>query len=94
MKKPAILLSILILTVISLLGIRTVIFNRLSTSGVELGKTQEGIIKYKTENTMLREKILSLSSLTFVSSAAGRIGFVENKSNFALSKTRSIATTR
>ena len=94
MKKPILLLSILILIIVCLLGVRTVVTNRLSTSGVELGKTQDQIGRYKTENLILREKIFSLSSLSYVSSAAAKLGFLESKSNFAVSRTRPIAQNR
>lgn len=94
MKKPVFLLAILIFIIVGLLVIRTVISNTISTSGVVLGKTQDKLIKYKTENILLREKIFTLSSLSNISSAAGQIGFVGSKSNFALSKTRPIAAAR
>lgn len=94
MKKPIFLLTILIFIIVGLLIVKAVISNTISTSGVALGKTQDELIKYKTENTMLREKIFTLSSLSYVSSAAAQIGFVGSKSNFALSKTRPIAAFR
>ena len=94
MKKPIFLLTILIAIIVGLLITRMVISNTISTSGVALGKIQDEYAKYKTENTLLREKIFTLSSLSYVSSAAGQIGFVGSKSNFALSKTRPIAAAR
>lgn len=94
MKKPAFLLTILIFIIVGLLVVRAVISNTISTSGVALGKTQDELVKYKTENTILREKILSLSSLTNISSKAGQIGFVGSKSSLAIRKTLPIAAAR
>ncbi len=94
MRKPIFILAILIFVILSLFIARTVISNRISTSGVALGKTQDELSKYKTENTMLREQIYSLSSLSYVASAAVKIGFVESKSNFAISPAIAIALKR
>lgn len=91
MKKPIVLLSILIFVILGLFVVRTAISNRISTSGVELGKTEDTVKKYETENTMLREQISALSSLSNISSAAAKIGFVESKSAFAISTARPIA---
>jgi hypothetical protein len=94
MKKPVFILAILILIIAGLLITRTAISNKISTKGVVLGKTQDELIKYKTENVILKEKIFGLSSLTHVASEAARIGFVDGKSNFALTKARPIAALR
>jgi len=94
MRKPIFLLAFLIVIVIGLFMIRMVISNTISTSGVALGKTQDEITKFRTENMLLREKIFTFSSLTNIASEAGRIGLVEGKSSLALSKTRPIAALR
>lgn len=94
MKKPTIVLSSLFFAIIVLLGARTAISNSLSTSGVKLGETEEELSRYKTENIMLKEKIFALSSLSHVSSSAAKMGFVESKSNFALTKALPIALKR
>ena len=90
MKKSFILIS-LITIIIVLSFIRTVISNTISTSGVELGKTQDQIKAYQTENLSLKEKINDLSSLTYISTVAAKMGFSESKSNFAVSSSRPIA---
>lgn len=77
-----------------LLLVRAVISNTISTSGIALGKTQDELMAYKRENIILREKILTLSSLSNISSKAGQIGFIGSKSSFALSKTHPIAAAR
>lgn len=91
MKKPIFLLLILIFTIVTLFGVRAAVSNRISTFGVALGKTQDELAKYKTQNIQLKEKIYSLSSLTHVSSAAAKLGFTESKSDFALTKAYPIA---
>jgi hypothetical protein len=94
MKKPILVLTILILVIVGLFITRTAISNKISTKGVALGKTQDELTKYKTENVILREKIFALSSLTYVASEAARIGLVDGKSNFALTKSKPIAALR
>ncbi len=91
MKKPILLVTILILIVISLFGVRAAVSNRISTSGIVLGETQDEANKLKIENLVLKEKVYSLSSLTKISSAAAKLGFVESKESFALTKTQPIA---
>lgn len=91
MKKPALLISILFLIIITLFGVRAAVSNKLSTSGVALGKTQDEISKLRTQNFILKEKVYSLSSLSHVSSAAAKLGFVESKESFALTKAHPIA---
>lgn len=94
MRKPIFVLAILILIIVGLFITRTAISNKISTKGVALGKTQDELTAYKTENVIIREKIFSLSSLTYVASEAARIGFVDGKSNFALTKAKPIAVLR
>ncbi len=94
MRKPIFVLAILILVIAGLFITRTAISNKISTKGVALGKTQDELAKVRTENVIIREKIYSLSSLTHIASEAARIGFVDSKSNFALTKARPIASLR
>lgn len=91
MKKPLIILSALILVILGLFVTRTAISNRISTSGVELGKAQDEIKKIKTENYIIREQIFALSSLITISSSAAKIGFIESKETLAISGAKPIA---
>jgi len=91
MKKPFFVISLLFLTIIVLLGVRTVVSARITTSGLELGEIQDETSAYKTQNAILKEKIFSLSSLTHVSEVAAKDGFVESKQAFAISAARPIA---
>lgn len=92
MKKPVLILGSLFLAIVVLFGVKTVVSTRIITSGVELAKIQDETQGYKTENTILKEKIYSLSSLTHVSEQATKVGFVESKSTFAVSAVRPIAS--
>lgn len=91
MKKPFLLIAFLVIVIISLFGVRAVVSNKLSTSGVELGQAQDDIKRIRTENTIIKEKLYKMSSLTHVSSAAARLGFVESKESYALIKAQPIA---
>lgn len=91
MKKPLFILSSLVLIIVALFVARTAISNRISTSGVELGKAQDEIKKIQNENYIIREQIFTLSSLSAISSTAAKIGFVESKDTLAISKARPIA---
>ena len=71
--------------------VRAVISNRISTSGVGLGETQDELKKVKTENIMLSEKVADASSLSNLQNAAEKLGFLESKSNFAIARARPIA---
>jgi len=86
MKKPISLIFLVIFMIIILSIIKTVVSGRLSTSGVSLSKIEEEINNYKTQNIILREKLLTVSSLNNIVSKATLLGFVEKKSEFILSK--------
>ncbi len=91
MKKPVYILLILFVAIGVLTAVRSVVSSRITTSGLELGKIQDETSLYKTQNVLLKEKIFSLSSLTHVSEAASKVGFVESKATFAVSGERPIA---
>lgn len=91
MKKPIFTLVTLFFVITVLFGVKTVVSNKLSTSGPALGRAQDEINKYKTENAILKEKVFGLSSLNHVSSVAAKLGFVESKDTFALTKGMPIA---
>lgn len=91
MKKPILALSIIILTIIALSVTRVVFSNGLSTSGVALDQIQTEISLYKTQNTILKEKLLSMTSLDYIASKASGLGFVESKANISLNKSIPLA---
>ncbi len=91
MKKPILALSIIILTIIALSVTRVVFSNGMSTSGVALDQIQTEISVYKIQNTILKEKLLSMTSLDYIASKASVLGFVESKINISLDKSIPLA---
>ena len=91
MKKPIIILGILVSVIAVLFLVKTAVSNHISTSGVELGATQEQIATLRTQNAILREKVFSQSSLTNLSNEASRKGFIEAKTTFAVSVAQPLA---
>lgn len=85
MKKPALIITTLVLTIITLSVVKIFVSNRIATSGVVLGKVQEDLSRYKLENTILSEKLYTLSSLTNLASKAYDLGYTDSKTDFVLS---------
>lgn len=79
MKKTKLFITSIVLMIIFLSVIQVVVSNSLSTVGVTLVKLQKEISFYKKENAILREKLLTASSLTNIASHAAELGFVEEK---------------
>lgn len=87
MKKPALIITFLIGIIISLSIIKAIVYNRLSTSGVFVGEVEEEINFYKTQNAILSEKLLTLSSLTNIKDRAKKEGFTNERTLFMVLKT-------
>lgn len=87
MKKPYFIIIFLIGLIITLSVIKVIVYNRLSTSGVFVGKVEEEINFYKTQNAILSEDLLILSSLTNIASHATELGFVKENSSLVVLKT-------
>jgi len=64
--------------VISLTIVQITVSNSLSTKGIVLGKLNDEIKYYKTQNSILKEQVLKASSLTYIASQASTLGFVES----------------
>lgn len=77
--------SLLIGIIIVLSVVQVVVSNRIVTTGVTLGKLQDELNRYKTENDQLLEKILIASSYTHIEDIVSSQGFVETKSPYVLS---------
>lgn len=92
MKKPRILLIILILAVVVLGIIRVAISNRISTGGVALGTIEDEISYYKTQNLIYKEKIYTLSSLGTINSEAQKLGFIPSKGGIAIGSSQTLAS--
>jgi len=84
MKKPILTITILISIILILSVVKIFVSNRIATSGVFLGKIEEEINSYKTQNAQLSEKIYTLSSLTNVSQKALQLGYIDQKTDFVL----------
>lgn len=86
MKKPSHIIIFLLGLIITLSIVKAIVYNRLSTSGVYVGKIEEEIGFYKTQNAILSEKLLAFSSLTNISAKATELGFVKNSSLMVLKR--------
>lgn len=77
--------SILLITVIFLLIIQIVLSNRLTVEGKKLIKTQAEIETIEGENNNLKNKIVSIASLTKLTEQAEAMGFVKEPTIINLS---------
>jgi cell division protein FtsL len=84
MKKPILIITILLVTALTFSIVRIYISNQIATSGVVLGQVQGKIDAYKTQNIQLSEKLYSESSLTNISEEAAKEGYVAQSSDFVL----------
>ena len=84
MKRSISFLSLLIFSIVFLSFLQVFVSNKLSTTGVELANLQEELKTYKKGNYILKENLLTKTSLTHMASTAAVIGFVENKSRVFL----------
>ncbi len=86
MKKPTFIIFIIVFLIVVLSLMRVVVSNSLSITGITLLRFENQLNLYKIENANLREKLLSVTSLFYVSSESSQLGFVENKNSFTLTK--------
>lgn len=91
MKKSSFTIIFLIGLVIILSVAKAVVYNRLSTSGTVIGKIEEEINFYKTQNTILSEELLTSSSLMTVALKAERMGFIKENSVLAIRASKPLA---
>lgn len=87
MKKPILIIIFLLGLIVVLSMVKAVMHNRLSTSGVFVGKVEEEINLYKTQNAILSEELLILSSLTNIAAKATELGFIKENSSLLVLKT-------
>jgi cell division protein FtsL len=92
MKKPAHIILFFVGIIVLLSVVKVIAYNGLSISGVFVGKVEDEINFYKTQNAILSEKLLTLSSLTNISERAEKEGFInENRSIMIIEKSKSLA---
>ena len=85
MKKPVLLILILMFVILILSVVRIFVSNKISTSGVVLGQIQEEIDNYKTQNMLISQKVYEYSSLTNIASKAAELGYTDQNTAFVLS---------
>lgn len=85
MKKPVLIVTSLIITVLSLSILRVALVNNISTDGIELAELQNKISQYKKENILLEERYLEVAALVNIEYKAKSLGFVDAKSQIYLS---------
>lgn len=73
---------------------KTVVSAKISTYGIDLENIEAEKEAYKTENMILKEKLLTLTSLNHVASEAAQLGFVESKSSLVFSKSLPLTAKR
>ncbi|OGH29383.1 MAG: hypothetical protein A3B41_01115 [Candidatus Levybacteria bacterium RIFCSPLOWO2_01_FULL_37_26] len=92
MKRHKITITSAFFLIIILLSIvQAIVSNRLSTSGIVLGKIEEETRYYKTENAALAEGIFLETSLNNIASRAAVLGFVKEKSPLVLTTSDVVA---
>lgn len=85
MKRPRLLITLILLVILTLSIVRVTIENSISTAGSELLKLQASVDVYKKSNAILQEKYLEDSSLTKILLSATDKGFVAAKNQVYLS---------
>lgn len=84
MKRQTFIITFAIFIIVCLSVGLVVVSNRLSTAGTGLGRIEDEIRIYKTQNSILSERLFLVSSLGNIASKAGALGFVEDKSQLVL----------
>jgi hypothetical protein len=83
---------IFLLGIITVLSIgKAVLQNTLSTSGIYVGKTEQEINSYKTQNAILSEELLAASSLINIAQKAEQTGFTAEKNLMVIKTAKSLA---
>ena len=85
MKRPVLFIIANITIIVVLSVIQVVVANSISTTGIELGELNHKISSIKKENEILREQVLTGSSLTTIASKAGELGFESKKAQLVIS---------
>lgn len=87
MKKPALIITVLIGLIVVLSLFKAVAHNRLSTEGVFVAELEDKISFYKTQNAILSEELLTSSSLTNIVAKAEELGFTSKSQSLLVLKT-------
>ena len=84
MRRTVRFFSVILIIIVFLSVVQVVVSSRIATTGVTLSKLSEELNNYKKQNSILREEILSSTSLMHIASEAARLGFVQSESEFVL----------
>lgn len=87
MRKPTLIIIFLLGLIIGLSIVKVIVYNRLSTSGAFVGKVEEEISYYKTQNAILSEELLTSSSITNIAAKASELGFTNEDQSLLVLKT-------
>ncbi len=91
MKKSYILIISLLGLVVVLSVVKAVLQNTLSTSGIFVSKVEQEVNFYKTQNAILSEELLTVSSLTNVAQKAQESGFTSENTLMVLKASSPLA---
>ena len=91
MKKPLQIIFSLVFIIVCLLITRTIVSNRIATSGELLGQISEKANVYKTQNALIGEELYSILSLTNLTKEASKLGFVNQVNTLSLSQSLPLA---
>lgn len=94
MKKAYFIIIFLTGLVVALSVVKAVLYNAFSTSGIFVGKVEQKINYYKTQNVILSENLLAASSLTNIAQKAKDLGFTDENTIMILKTSRSLAAKR
>lgn len=87
MKKPNLVIMVLIGLIVVLSVVKAVVHNRLSTEGVFIAEIEKKISFYKTQNVILSSDLLTSSSLTNIKDIALESGFTSKDQSLLVIKT-------
>lgn len=91
MKRKKNIVAFISLIILCLAILQVVVSNSLSTTGITLSDLQQQVNVYKRKNAILKEKVLTESSLTEIASKAATLGFIETKSQLIVGSAVPIA---
>ena len=91
MRRRSFVIKVAIFIIIFLSIVQAVVSNRLSTAGLMVGKIEDEIRFYKTQNSFLSEELFRSSSLGTLASKAEELGFIEEKSPLVLTTSDVVA---
>jgi hypothetical protein len=91
MKKRTIALFGMGATLVLLVVAQAIVANSFSTVGVDVSSMQNEILTYKKENSLLKEKLLTRSSLTEIAESMEDSGYITAKTQLSFSTSSKLA---